>query len=289
MLMDDKSKTIYCFAPKVGCTNLKVLFFVNQGLIPESELKQTKINQDRLGSVMGEHSFVRLSNAQREDALKNYFKFVMYRNPLERLVSGYRSKVERFPLIGRMSDTPHYNWLREEVYRFKHPVEYKMWYDNGSKTQIHISFSDFIDYWLSNQEQIQYDQHFRPISEICHPCRSRFDFYGNFRHFEEDAGVLQVRIHAKEEYLRSNYYNSTTETNYLLSKYYEQLNKEQKSSIFLRFLPELDLLYRIFPEERNSHKQILRIVDNITSPASESESSSVPPFTDVTASSTWQS
>ena len=271
MLTDDKSKTIFCFAPKVGCTNLKVLFFVNQGLIPESELKQTrdKVNQGRLETVMAKHSFVHLSSAQREDALKNYFKFIMYRSPLERIVSGFRSKVQRFPLVGTKAETPHYNWLRKEVYKFKHPVEYKAWSDAGSKTPVQISFPDFIDYWLTNPQSLRFDEHFRPITEICHPCRSRFDFYGNFKNFEEDTGVLRTRIHAKEEYLRHGYYNSTTETSYLLSEYYEQLTEEQKKSVFNHFSTELDFIYRVFPEELNTHKQILRIMDDIPSPVSE--------------------
>lgn len=31
ILIDKRSKTAFCFAPKVGCTNLKILFFITQG------------------------------------------------------------------------------------------------------------------------------------------------------------------------------------------------------------------------------------------------------------------
>ena len=270
MLMDDKSKTIFCFAPKVGCTNLKVLFYVNQGLIPESEIQQSrdKVNQGRLEAVMAKNSFVHLKNSEREEALKTYFKFIMYRNPLERLVSGFRSKVQRYPLVGTKSETPHYNWLREAVYKLKHPVEHKAWVAAGSKTPVQIAFPDFIDYWSTNPQSLRGDEHFRPISEICHPCRSRFDFYGNFKNFEEDTGVLRSTIHAKDKYLRHGYYNATTETSYLLSEYYEQLTEEQKRAVFRRVSTELDFIYRIFPEELNTHKQILRIMDDIPSPVS---------------------
>ena len=33
ILINDKAETLFCFVPKVGCTNLKVLFFVVQGII----------------------------------------------------------------------------------------------------------------------------------------------------------------------------------------------------------------------------------------------------------------
>ena len=267
MLIDERSKTLFCFAPKVGCTNLKLLFFISQGLINESELQQKNmaiVNQG-LEPVMFKHSFMNRNDAQREYSLKNYFKFIMYRNPLERLVSGYRSKVQQYPLIGTMPDTPHYNWLREEVYKFKHAEEYEAWLEAGSKTEVQISFPDFIDYWLSNPESVRYEQHFRPIAELCHPCRTRFDFYGNFKFFEEDAAVLKLRLHAKDEYLRLGYYNAATETSYLLSEYYEQLSEKQKWLVFYRFLPELDFFYRIFPEELNTHKQILKILEDVPS------------------------
>lgn len=189
----------------------------------------------------------------------------MYRNPLERLVSGYRSKVQRYPLIGMEQNSPQYNWLRRSVYEFKHPREYKVWCDAGSKTPVQISFPDFIDYWLSRPLALRHDEHFRPVAELCHPCRSRFDFYGNFRNFEEDAAILQMRIGAKESYLRRGYYNSTTQTISLLVDYYEQLNENQKSSIFNRLWFELDFVYRIFPEEVNTHKLILRISNDIPS------------------------
>ncbi len=31
MLLHVKAKTAFCFAPKVGCTNLKILFYLSQG------------------------------------------------------------------------------------------------------------------------------------------------------------------------------------------------------------------------------------------------------------------
>ena len=68
MLMDKRSKTLFCFAPKVGCTNLKLLFFINQGLINESELQVSRdeVNQGRLEAVMFKHSFMNRNDAQHK-------------------------------------------------------------------------------------------------------------------------------------------------------------------------------------------------------------------------------
>ena len=32
LLLNDKTRTLFCFVPKAGCTNLKLLFFIAQGI-----------------------------------------------------------------------------------------------------------------------------------------------------------------------------------------------------------------------------------------------------------------
>ena len=150
------------------------------------------VDQERLEEVQYAQSFLSRSNAQRAYTFKHYYRFMMYRNPLERLVSGYRSKVERFPLVGLDNDKPHYNWLRKAVYSETHPDEYNEFVRNKGKTGVNITFSNFIDYWLMQPEEIRVDEHFRSVFAVCQPCRTRFNFYGNFKHFHRDAQVCSV-------------------------------------------------------------------------------------------------
>ena len=244
---------------------LKVLFYVAQGFIPESELTKSRdsVSQGALEKAMKEHSFIGRTVTERMFCLTHYFKFMMYRNPLLRLISGYRSKVQRFPLVGFKPQSPHYNWLRLHTYQYKHPEEYNTWKAEGGTRQVNISFSDFIDYWLSGPHELRGDEHFRPITELCHPCRTRFDFYGNFNNFEEDSNVLIQHINAKPDYLRNGYYSDTTTTDDLSSSYYDPLSEEQKKGVFNKLAIELDFYYHIFPEEQDVHKQILGIADDI--------------------------
>ena len=64
-------------------------------------------------------------NGKSEDEvsymLKNYYKFIMYRDPVERLVSAYRNKAGK-PMIGLEDDYPNHNWAKKDVYKYKHPV-----------------------------------------------------------------------------------------------------------------------------------------------------------------------
>lgn len=215
---------------------------------------------------MAQQSFQNRNGTQQEHVLRHYFKFVMYRNPLERLASGYRSKVQRFPLIGLGEWEPHYNWLRKRIYAYKHPLEYQAWIRGLGRQPVNISFPDFVDFWLQSTEELRMDEHFRSIMEICFPCHVRYDFYGNFKNFDSDARVLMERIHAQPQYLRSGYYSETTKTENIVSEYYGQLSESQRQYVFAKLAVELDFYYHMFPEERNVHKRILKINNDIPPP-----------------------
>ena len=264
MLVDMKSETVYCFVPKAGCTTLKTLFFEAQGLLPKPQVGAKHINQDLLLKLVGRTSFRAMGTSKRLNSLQSYFKFVMYRNPLERLLSGYRNKVEQRPLVG-LKETQQFDWLRKAIFHECHPMEYKKWTNDNYRDPVNISFVDFIHYWLADPPMLQQSAHFRPISELCQPCRTRFDFYGNFKNFEQDATVLIDRLYSKHE--RKGHYTSSpprkTNTSELLAQYYGQLSTQQRRAVFHKLAFELDFYYHVFPEESETHKIILGIDDDV--------------------------
>ena len=243
------------------------MVFVSQGIIRPSELHKARdaVNQKALERAMFHSSFISIKDVRRkEQALHGYYKYTMFRNPLERLASGYRSKVERFPLHGLNAEEPHFNWLRNDIYLTQHPHEYELWkHNNRGGTPINISFSDFVDYWTShpivNKVDGFLDEHFLMISEMCQPCRTRFDFYGNFHHFERDAQVLIDKVGASSSDLRQGYYSEETATDHRMKLYYSTLSDEQKRAVLRKMALELEFHYTIFPEERDCHKHILGI------------------------------
>jgi hypothetical protein len=263
-LLDHTHRVLFCFLPKVGCTNLKLLFFASQGLIPYSELEKPRdlINQEKLMAVVHRLNLQGNRIGFREDLRSlDYFKYVMVRNPLERLVSAYRSKIERYNLTGALKDTPHYNWARREIFKHLHPIQYRIWAKEGMSRPVKISFGDFITYWLQpDLIEFKYDDHFMSFLHICQPCRTGFDFYGNFRHFVRDAQVLIDKVGGSSSDLRQGYYSDDTlSTDERMKLYYSTLSQSQKTDILRKMALELEFHYTIFPEERDSHKQILGV------------------------------
>ena len=257
MLTDATHKVLFCFVPKIGCTNLKLLFL--RGQLPRSELDKQRedIDKAQLKHAIQNNSFSSLDSASREKYTSKFFKFIMIRNPLERLVSAFRNKIESFNLTaGYFSE---YDWVRHAILRQTHPVFYRVWI-RGGRQPVAISFSDFIDYWLKPTNlRFEHDPHFSSLLEICQPCRTRFDYYGNFHHFDRDVEVLIDKIGASRSDLRQGYYSEDTSTEEWMKLYYSTLTAAQKKAILNRMAHDLEFHYTIFPEDRDSHKQILDV------------------------------
>ena len=206
-----------------------------------------------------------MTDKERLRALNKYYKFVMYRNPLERLVSGYRSKVKNYPLQGLEDAEPHYNWLRHNIYQKTHPVRYQEWRKKGGKEPIHIPFLDLIKFWLYNGKGSN-DPHFRPIFDLCEPCRVRYSYYGNFDTFQDDAQVLMNKIGATSNQLRQGYYGNKKNTSSFVESFYAELTVELRRGVLKKLSQDLDFYYHIFPSEVGVHKRLLQLDDELTVP-----------------------
>ena len=201
------------------------------------------------------------------NSLNNSFKFVMWRHPLERLASSYHDKVQRSPLAG---DEMYY--IQKVIYNYMKQRKHDKWVKNGRQTPIpnttteanlNVPFTDFIDYWLLGLKTAE-DEHFQTIGHLCQPCRVNYDFYGNFNNFAEDAQVFIKKLGVNSSYLQHGYYRNKANSHVIeLHMYYHQLDYQQKKAVLHLLSKELDFYYRLFPEERDSHKFILQIEDDL--------------------------
>ncbi len=212
------------------------------------------------------NTIAQLDKDHKNKAVHTHYKYSMHRHPLERFSSSYRDKVKRYPLKGLEEWTPIYNWVKLETFQLVHPAEYKIWAENGGITEIAISFPDFVEYWLNTSAR--HDIHFEPINRICLPCSVRYDYYGNFKTFQQDAQVLLDKIHGNSSYLREGYYTNSRHdyTRKITKELYSQLNLDQKLRLLRKLSQELDFYYHLFPKEKNTHKQILGVNHELTLP-----------------------
>ena len=177
----------------------------------------------------------------------------MYRNPAERLLSAYRSKLENYPILSQK------RYHSVQIFQFTRPQEYKKWVKSGRKENIKVKFPEFVQYWLHLiKTKKLINVHFKPIFDICKPCQVRYNYYGNFMNFNHDAEVLLRHQGANLSLLREGYYDdSGITTRKIAPQYYRQLSDEQKIEVVDGLALELSFYYSIFPEEKDTHKTLM--------------------------------
>ena len=202
------------------------------------------------------HSFRSLTAEQALHKLQNYYKFAIVRNPLERLLSAYRNKLEH-PVV--YADRKHFpNSLQLFIMSLFRPKQVHSWLVSPAQDRhiIYPSFREFITY-MTMFPLGDYNEHFSPFTEVCHPCAINYDFYGNFK-------IMDYDIEAVLNYLSipTSYYPFDTpkhNTEQFVNDYYKLVPWKEKKALFDAFQNELDLYYSLHPEESNSHKQLLEL------------------------------
>ena len=213
-----------------------------------------------------------LTNDERLHKISTYFKFVMIRNPLERLVSSYRSKLER-PLnytTAQLNTTciltgkflrgvdifeAHKHCILER-YR---PVELSKWIQQNGSYNIHVTFADFVQ-WKIESDDYAMNEHFSSALSNTYPCKVCYHFYANFKNYSREVLLLIEKFNTSREYF-TNYsrHHSWDETKLFLNRYYSQLHQSLKYRLFHHMYKELDFYYHLYPEEQWSHVKFLGI------------------------------
>lgn len=196
LIVDDRHGVIYCYVPKVACTNWKRVMIV----LSESLLDRGSPYRDPL-DIPREHvhntsthltfnkfwrRYGKFSRHLMKVKLKKYTKFLFVRDPFVRLISAFRSKFEL---------------ENEEFYR-KFAVPMLRLYANHTSLPasvseafsagLKVSFANFIQYLLDphTEKLAPFNEHWRQVYRLCHPCQIDYDFVGKLETLDEDAAQL---------------------------------------------------------------------------------------------------
>ena len=188
-----------------------------------------------------------LTDFKRLQKLQHFFKFTILRHPLERLVSGYRNKIEP-TLFGLSKKFP--NPIKHDILRKYRSKEFSTWLKDGGKYNITISFSEFVNYFLDSDKR-RINPHFKPFVHTCHPCQVQYDFFGNFRTYGSDVRLVSEAYGLSYSWYRNKSLHSwSQETRALLKKYYDQLSPEMKRDVLHSLEADLELYYLLYPDEK---------------------------------------
>ncbi|KAM4664173.1 carbohydrate sulfotransferase 14 [Discoglossus pictus] len=174
ILVSDKYKFLYCYVPKVACSNWKRVLKVLDGALENVDVKMKMDHKNDL-VFLGD-----LTADEIRYRLKHYFKFIFVRNPMERMLSAYRNK------FGEIKE-----------YQQKYGMEIVKRYRKDPRDSIgdDVTFSEFLHYLLDEDVE-RMNEHWMPIYNLCQPCAISYDFIGSYERLREDANQILEIINA---------------------------------------------------------------------------------------------
>nr|XP_033769953.1 LOW QUALITY PROTEIN: carbohydrate sulfotransferase 12-like [Geotrypetes seraphini] len=143
----------------------------------------------------------------RHGLFKKYTKFLFVRDPFVRLISAFRSKFKpENDVFYRVFAVPI---LKHYSNRSNVPASVSKAFSVGMKP----SFGKFIQYLLDplTEKKSPFNEHWRQVYRLCHPCQIEYDFIGKLETLDEDAvELLRLLGVDKQFHFPPSYKNRTT-------------------------------------------------------------------------------
>ena len=162
--------------PKTGCSTWKTLFVNISGFVakPGQRVPVHGHAINRYGyRYLNQYS---MSDRKKIVSSKDYFKFIIVRNPFDRLVSAHRNKfIEikyRKDIISRIKE------------RFR---------NNPQDMEFDVQFEEFVTF-LSDSYPSGKDMHWERFEELCQPCSISYDFVLKLETVDSDLPLLLEKI-----------------------------------------------------------------------------------------------
>ncbi|XP_015215560.1 carbohydrate sulfotransferase 12 [Lepisosteus oculatus] len=196
LIVDDRHGIIYCYVPKVACSNWKrIMIVLTESLLNDGvpyhnplDIPLEHVHNSSLHFTFNKFwkRYGKFSRHLMKIKLKKYTKFLFVRDPFVRLISAYRNKFlqenedfyKRFAVV----------MLKKYSNYTDPPASVVKAFAAG----IRPSFSNFIQYLLDPQteQEMPFNEHWRQVYRLCHPCQINYDFVGKLETLEDDAEHL---------------------------------------------------------------------------------------------------
>ncbi|KAI4808657.1 hypothetical protein KUCAC02_000706 [Chaenocephalus aceratus] len=229
LIVDDKHGIIYCYIPKVACTNWKkVMFSLTQDepypdpvsisrdvhlpntlplliSFPRPEMKASPHNDT--SKVSNGYNQEALTFSFLQAKLKHYTKFLFVRDPFVRLISAYRDKFLKH-------NEDFYQLYGRHILRlYANQPDPPQSVDKANASGVRVSFQNFIQYLLDplTERNEPFEPHWRQMQRLCLPCLIKYDFVGHQETLQQDTSqLLKILMLQDDIQFPPSYENMTT-------------------------------------------------------------------------------
>lgn len=209
LIVDDRHGIIYCYVPKVACTNWKrVMIVLGEKLVangggagapddPNAAPTPYRRPQD-VPSELSHNGTLHLtfnkfwrrygkaSRSLMHAKLRKYTKFLFVRDPFVRLMSAFRNK------LAQPNEDFYKQFGAHMLQRYANISQPPSTAREAFKAGLRPSFADFVHYLLDpeTEKEEAFNEHWRQVYRLCHPCQIGYDFIGKLETLDEDARHL---------------------------------------------------------------------------------------------------
>uniref|UniRef100_A0A8B9K9M4 Carbohydrate sulfotransferase n=3 Tax=Astyanax mexicanus TaxID=7994 RepID=A0A8B9K9M4_ASTMX len=196
LIVDDRHGIIYCYVPKVACTNWKrIMIVLSESLLVDGvpyqdplDVPADLIHNSSLHFTFNKFwkRYGKFSRHLMKIKLKKYTKFMFVRDPFVRLISAYRNKFEQ------ENEDFYKKFAVIMLKRFGNYSDPPASVVDAFAAGIKPTFSNFIQYLLdpNTEKEMPFNEHWRQMYRLCHPCQINYDFVGKLETLDEDAEHL---------------------------------------------------------------------------------------------------
>ncbi|KAK2858686.1 hypothetical protein Q5P01_003306 [Channa striata] len=230
LVVDEDHELIYCYVPKVACTNWKRVMMVLTGRGKYSDPMEIPSNEAHVPSNL--KTLNQYSIAEINHRLKNYLKFLFVREPFERLVSAYRNK---FTL--KYNSSFHKRFGTRIVRRYRKNAT-----QDALLSGADVKFKEFAEYLVdpATQRDGPLNEHWQTVYQLCHPCHIHYDLVGKYETLEEDANYLLRLVGVGDSLRFPSYAKSTRTTDVMTAQFFSNISSQQQAQLYQLY--KLDFL-----------------------------------------------
>uniref|UniRef100_W5LFW8 Carbohydrate sulfotransferase n=1 Tax=Astyanax mexicanus TaxID=7994 RepID=W5LFW8_ASTMX len=222
LVVDEEHELIYCYVPKVACTNWKRVMMVLSGRGKYTDPMEIPSNEAHVPSNL--RTLNQYSIADINHRLKSYLKFMFVREPFERLVSAYRNK---FTLRYNTSFHKRYGTKIVRRYRKNATAE-------ALQTGADVKFPEFTEYLVdpATRREAPLNEHWQTVYSLCHPCHIHYDLVGKYETLEEDANYVLRLAGVGDQLHFPSYAKSTRTTDQMTAAFFHNISARQQSQLY---------------------------------------------------------
>ncbi|XP_062979467.1 carbohydrate sulfotransferase 13 [Elgaria multicarinata webbii] len=222
LVVDDVHGLLYCYVPKVACTNWKRVMMVLTGQGKYQDPLDIPANEAHVSSNL--RALSEYSTPEINHRLRNYLKFIFVREPLERLVSAYRNKFTR-----------SYNTAFHKRYGTKIIRRHRQKPSSEALERGHdVRFEEFVYYLLDprTQHEEPFNEHWERVHSLCHPCIIHYDVVGKYETLAKDANYI-LRLVGADAGVKFPSSSKTTRTNDdMTAKFFQNISPFYQRRLF---------------------------------------------------------